>query len=99
MGLWSESELDNSTEIPACKCDMGPKMAKYMEEENVHQFLMGLDDYSYSMVQSQILVMDPLHLIDKIFNMAQEEENHKQMMNDRDHRSEAMVVFTTSHIA
>jgi len=73
-------------------------MIKYMQEEKVHQFLMGLDDDSYSIVHSQILVMDPLPSIDKIFNMVQQEENHKRMMSDRDQRSETMAAYATSHI-
>ena len=65
------SELDNSIKIPPCKCEIPAKMVKYMEEEKVHQFLMGLDNENYSTVRSQILVLDPLPSIDKIFNMVQ----------------------------
>jgi len=42
-----------------------------MEEDKVHQFLMGLDDERYSTVRSQILAMEPFPLIEKIFNMLQ----------------------------
>ena len=59
---------------------------------------MGLDDDSYSIVRSQILAMDPLPLIDKIFNMVQQEENHKRMMSDRDQRFETMAAYAMSHI-
>jgi len=58
------------------------KMAKYVEEEKAHQFLMGLDDDSYSTIRTQILALDPLPLIDKIYNMVQEEHNYKHMMHD-----------------
>jgi len=42
MGLWSE--LDNSIKISPYKCETAAKMAKYIEEEKVHQFLVGVDD-------------------------------------------------------
>jgi len=34
---------------------------------------MGLDDEAYSNVRSQILTLDPLPALDKIFNMVQQE--------------------------
>ena len=43
---------------------------------------MGLDDEAYSNVHSQILALDPLPSLDKIFNMVQQEENHKKVMHE-----------------
>jgi len=54
--------------IPICKCGAVEKMAKMMEDDKIHQFLMGLDDDVYSTIRSQILALDPLHSLDKIFN-------------------------------
>jgi len=45
---------------------------------------MGLVGDLFSTVQSQILALDPLPPIDRIFNMTQKEENHKRMMVERD---------------
>jgi len=44
MGLWNE--LDNYMKTPACNCGAAAKIAKFREEDKVHQFLMGLDDDS-----------------------------------------------------
>ena len=54
-------------------------MAMY-EEDNPHQFLMGLNDDAYSTIRSQILVTDPLPFLDRIFNITQQEENHKKIV-------------------
>jgi len=45
-------------------------------------FLM--DDDLYSNIRGQILALDPVPPLDKIFNMVQQEENHKRMMRTRE---------------
>ena len=47
---------------------------------------MGLDDDLYSTVRSQILAMDLLPSLDRMFNRVQQEETHKRMMNRREAR-------------
>ena len=96
IGLWNE--LDNYIQIPPCKCSSAEKIVKTMEEDTIHQFLMGLDDERYSIVQSHILAMDPLPSIEKIFNMVQQEENHKSTMANREAQPETMGAFSTSHL-
>jgi len=70
-----------------------------MEEDKIHQFLMGLDDEPYSTVRSQILAMESLPSIEKIFNIVQQEENHRIATANLDTRPENMAVFATSHIS
>ena len=94
--MWSE--LNNYIKIPQCtrgkcECDIGSKVVKLMEEEHAHQFVMGLDDETYSTIRSQILVLDPLPPLDKIFNIIQQGENHKRLMLGRDNRAETAVAF------
>ena len=48
----------------------------------------GTHDESFSTIQSQILALDPLPSIDKIFNMVQQEQNHRSIMVARDQRNE-----------
>ena len=54
---------------------------------------MGLDDDTYPNVQSQILALDQLPSLDKIFNIVQQEENHKQFMIGRENRTENLMAF------
>lgn len=67
MSLWNE--LGNYVKIPTCTCDAAEKMAKMLEQDKVHRFLMGLDDDVYGNIRSQILALDPLPSLDKIFSM------------------------------
>ena len=76
-----------------CSYRAAEKIDKMLEEDKVHQFLMGLDDDCFSTVRSQILAFDPLPSLDKIFNMVQQEENHKRVMVARDSRHETTVTF------
>ena len=64
-----------------------------IEKEQPHQFLMGLDDETYANVQCQVLALDALPSLDKIFNMIQQEENHKQLMQGREHDPESSMAF------
>jgi len=50
------------------------------KNDKVHQFLMGLDDDAYSTVRSQILALDTLPTLDKVFNMVKQEKAHKGVM-------------------
>jgi len=85
MGFWSE--LDNYTKIPhctcgKCECKIGDKIMKMVDEGKAHQFLMGLKDESFSTMHNQILPRDLLPQLDDIFNIIQQEENHKRVMMD-----------------
>ena len=91
MALWSE--LDNYTKVPhctcgKCECKIGERISQMLDEGKTHQFLMGLNDESFGYVRSQILAREPLPPLDEIFNIIQQEENHKRLMMERDHRTE-----------
>ena len=67
MALWNE--LGNYVQYLKCTCDAAKKYAKMAEGDQVREFLMGLDDDAYSNVRSQILALDPLPPLDKIYSM------------------------------
>ena len=66
---------------------------KLMEDEQTHHFLMGLEDETYATIRSQVLALDHLPSLDRIFNMIQQEENYKRMMLRRDNRTETTMAF------
>lgn len=99
MGSWSE--LENQVRFPRymcskCECGISEKLMKMVGEEKAHHFLMGLNDEKYSNIRGQILAIEPLPTLDKIFNMVHQEENRKHFMMDRDDKSESAAAFVMS---
>jgi len=69
-------------------------MVKKYEQEKVHKFLMGLNDDMYSSIRSQILAVDPLPSLDRIFHMIVQEGNHKSAMLGRGDRNEIAAALS-----
>ncbi|GMI72154.1 hypothetical protein HRI_000884700 [Hibiscus trionum] len=59
-----------------CTCSGVQKMIDEQGKEQVLQFLMGLND-SFSHIRGQILLMDPLPSITKVFSLVIQEENQR----------------------
>ncbi|XP_014490207.1 uncharacterized protein LOC106752944 [Vigna radiata var. radiata] len=73
-------ELCNFRPIPECQascCIVSKTMKEYRENDCVLCFLRGLND-NYSVVRSQILLMDPLPSLPKIFSMIIQHERQLQ---------------------
>ncbi|XP_022642959.1 uncharacterized protein LOC111242697 [Vigna radiata var. radiata] len=97
--LWEELEslrpIPSCTcEIP-CSCDLSRISLKYREAEHVICFLEGLND-SYNTVRTQILLMDPLPNINRVFSLIMQQERQEKQgptetkilahVNDRSNR-------------
>ena len=96
MNLWNERS--NLLKVlvctcSGCKCGAASKIIAMYEKDKVHQFFMGLNDELYSIIRSQILALNPLPPLDKIYNITQQEENHMIVMIAQDRRSETEVAF------
>jgi hypothetical protein len=77
--LWEE--LNNYRPISICSCCHCGRMKSILElysQERVLQFLMGLND-SFSAVRAQILLMDPLPSINKVFSLIIQEEKQREI--------------------
>ena len=97
--LWNE--LANHIKVPictcsGCKCGAAGKIIAMYEEDKTHQFLMGLNDDGYSQIRSQILAQEPLPSLDRIFNMVMQEENHKNVMLQREGKTENAAAFAVN---
>ncbi|KAM2583718.1 hypothetical protein TB2_044793 [Malus domestica] len=75
-GLWDELASYNT--IPACTCGTMKAINEREQQEQVIQFLMGLDD-SYSAVRGQILLMQPLPNIRKVYSLTLQEEKQREV--------------------
>ena len=69
--LWEE--LKNFQPLPAFHCGDLQALLEYQQQENVIQFLMGLND-SYAQTRGQILMMEPLPPLSKVFALVIQEE-------------------------
>jgi len=67
------------------------------EVEKSSQCSLGLDDDLYSQIRGQILAMEPLPSLQKIFNILTQEEQHKKLTIGRDDQMEAAIAYTVSH--
>lgn len=64
--LWDE--LDDHDDISECTYAAATKYVK-KEVEKIHQFLMGLNVETYGNVCSQILNLEPLPPLSKVYSM------------------------------
>ena len=78
--LWDE--FLNYRPIPGCSCgakcicDLSKTLTDYQHYDYVLSFLMGLNE-SFAQVRSQILLMEPLPSINKVFALVQQEEKQR----------------------
>lgn len=56
--LWEELQVYRSVHV--CSCGAATEIAKEIEDENIHQFVMGLDDVKFGGLCTTITGMDPL---------------------------------------
>ncbi|QHO16335.1 uncharacterized protein DS421_10g302640 [Arachis hypogaea] len=71
--LWEEL---NSYRLISCNCAYSRLMQAFLQDEYVHCFLMRLDNF-YAQIRGQILLMEPLPLINKILSLVVQEEKHR----------------------
>ncbi|XP_069148698.1 uncharacterized protein [Solanum lycopersicum] len=76
--LWDEFEV--LVPSPCCNCEISKGFVAHMNRQKLYQFLMGLNE-SYHQSRSQILMMDPLPLINYAYAMIVGDENQKAVVN------------------
>ncbi|KAL5540363.1 hypothetical protein UlMin_043038 [Ulmus minor] len=74
--VWDE--LREFQPVPVCHCGGLRICTDYQHREYVLQFLMGLND-SYAQIRGQILMMDPVPIINKVFSLVLQEERHRNV--------------------
>ena len=79
--VWDE--LANYKSIPSCSCGVctcGSMVAsaQYQKEECTMNFLMGLNE-AFATVRGQILLMEPLPSLNKVFSLVTQEERRRRV--------------------
>lgn len=59
--------------FPSCECENSQANAKHLVQQQLFQFLMGLND-TFSTIRSQILLMQPLSSVNQAYSMLVQEE-------------------------
>jgi hypothetical protein len=93
-GLWDE--LINYQPLPPCSCGSVKILTDYREHEYISRFLMGLNE-SFSHIRGQILLLDPMPPINKVFSLVLQEERQRQivpLVSSLNHNTAAMMITT-----
>ncbi|KAF5475696.1 hypothetical protein F2P56_007472 [Juglans regia] len=76
--LWDELAVYDP--IPNCECGKLKVLHERYDRDCVIQFLMGLSD-SYSHTRDQIMLLDPLPPLNRVFSMIQQQERQHQIIS------------------
>ncbi|GLT64494.1 hypothetical protein SLA2020_369830 [Shorea laevis] len=91
--IWDELQAHEPVPVCTCGCTCGAakEYAKARETERIHQFLMGLNE-NFSTTRSQILSMDPLPSLNKVYAMVTKEEKQQTVAASRGPNIEATAL-------
>lgn len=75
-------------------------MQKEIEEDKLHQFLMGLDESIYGAVKSNMMSRDPLLTLDEAYNVLTQDEESKfaAWINEEHIDGLSFAVQTSPHL-
>lgn len=76
LGSWDE--IQDYLPQHNCQCGGSRVLLGYFHQEQVMQFLMGLND-SFNQVKSQILLMTPFPPINQVFSMVLQKEKQREI--------------------
>jgi hypothetical protein len=96
-GLWDE--INNYRPLPSCSCGTMKKLVDFRDEERIFQFLMGLNE-TFSHIRGQIILIDPLPPINKVFSLIIQEERQRQIISSvgsLNHNTAAMMTTASQN--
>ncbi|KAL4612521.1 hypothetical protein ACB092_08G205900 [Castanea dentata] len=81
--LWNQ--LQNLSLFPSCTCgkcvcNINKRLTDLQVKESVMRFLMGLND-SFSQVRNQVLLMDPIPSLSKVYSLLIQEQTQRSVTN------------------
>ena len=94
--LWVE--YDSLTPVPCCECVNSREFVKFVHNQKLLQFLMGLND-SYEQARGHILMMIPLPSLNKTYSILIERESQRTMsqVSSSANCSELNAMFTSGN--
>ena len=78
-------QLQNLSPFPTCTCgkylcNINKRLTDLQVKESVMKFLMGLNDF-FSQVRTQVLLMDPIPSLSKVYSLLTQEETQRTAPN------------------
>ncbi|GKV49000.1 hypothetical protein SLEP1_g55774 [Rubroshorea leprosula] len=91
--IWDELQAHEPVPTCTCGCTCGAtkEFTRARETKKVHQFLMGLNE-NFSTMRSQILNMEPLPSLNKVYSMTTKEEKQQMVSASRSPTIEATAL-------
>ncbi|CAM9000628.1 unnamed protein product [Rhodiola kirilowii] len=80
-----------------CTCNLNSFWTQEREEERVHQFLIGLDDVSFRTLRSNLMALDPMPPLNRVYALAIQEERLKMVVLSLDSSSDTMALAARHH--
>lgn len=94
--LWDE--LKDYQPVSSCNCGAMKEWTCYHNQECVMQFIMGLNE-SFSQVRAQVLMLDPLPVISKVFSLVMQEERQRSIYQGGSKEFMDRQLDSTSHVS
>ncbi|KAL2938404.1 RNA-binding protein lark, partial [Bienertia sinuspersici] len=91
-------ELASAVKLPKCTCSAAVEYSILLENEKLHQFLIGLDPKKYRDVASALLMLDPLPSLSYAHGKVLAAERHQFVTEPQDSRSD-VVGFSVDGVA
>ena len=90
--LWEEFSVYRP--LPKCTCDASDEIRKELDDDKVHQFIMGLDDSRFGALCTSFIGMDPLPSIGEVYSKVIREEQRLNASRTREQQQDAVGFVT-----
>lgn len=78
--LWDEIDIHLS--LPVCTCGAAKAFNKHLEDDKTHKFLMDLDSTKYENARSNLLALDPLPKLNKVYAAITRDEQQRNITRE-----------------
>ncbi|GMJ15195.1 hypothetical protein HRI_005188700 [Hibiscus trionum] len=91
--LWDE--YNSLVPVSVCDCDVSSQNSKHLAQQNLFQFLMGLNE-TYMAIRSQILLMQPLPTVNQAYSMLVQEESQQAQSSGISPLSDVTALYSNT---
>lgn len=98
--LWDELDALNTSVNCTCDCQCGgkAKMGKFLQDERLVQFLMGLNDI-YAAGKSNILMLSPLPSVNHAYSLLMQDEKQREIYMNSHYPGNSATFLATNQNA